>query len=151
LVQTMDKKKTFLTIQSILWILAAVLLIAGALRIYMNGVALRAADPMADIYTVETIGRAARFAVPVLLAAIIMTVICAVSGIRDESADKPVPGFRVSKKEPAGEDALRKRSRVRMVLFAAALAFIIIGIFNGSMNDVFVKASKICTECIGLG
>jgi hypothetical protein len=24
-------------------------------------------------------------------------------------------------------------------------------IFNGSMNDVFVKASKICTECIGLG
>ncbi len=40
---------------------------------------------------------------------------------------------------------------VRLVIFLIAVIFIIIGIFNGSLNDVFIKASKICTECIGLG
>ncbi|MBQ8079164.1 MAG: thioredoxin [Oscillospiraceae bacterium] len=34
---------------------------------------------------------------------------------------------------------------------AAAILFIVIGIFNGSMKDVLVKAIKICTECVGLG
>ncbi|MCR4922912.1 MAG: hypothetical protein K5931_02755 [Lachnospiraceae bacterium] len=40
---------------------------------------------------------------------------------------------------------------IRMVFLAAALLFIVIGVFNGSMNDVLVKAVKVCTECIGLG
>ena len=37
------------------------------------------------------------------------------------------------------------------VLIAAAVVFIVLGIFNGSMQDVLVKASAICTECIGMG
>ena len=40
---------------------------------------------------------------------------------------------------------------VRFVILAVALAFIVVGIFNGSANDVLTKAIKICTECIGLG
>ncbi len=40
---------------------------------------------------------------------------------------------------------------VRSVIFLLAVIFIIIGILNGSCYDVFVKAAKICTECIGLG
>lgn len=40
---------------------------------------------------------------------------------------------------------------IRAVLFLTAVIFIIIGIINGSAFDVFIKASKVCTECIGIG
>lgn len=40
---------------------------------------------------------------------------------------------------------------VRVALYAAAVALIVAGIFNGGMYDVLVKAINICTECIGLG
>ena len=39
----------------------------------------------------------------------------------------------------------------RLIIIAVAIAFIIIGIFNGGMADVLGKAVRICTECIGLG
>ena len=39
----------------------------------------------------------------------------------------------------------------RFAILAVALVFIVVGIFNGSANDVLTKAIKICTECIGLG
>jgi hypothetical protein len=40
---------------------------------------------------------------------------------------------------------------VRGAILIAAIVFIILGISNGSMNDVLGKAVQICTECIGLG
>lgn len=40
---------------------------------------------------------------------------------------------------------------VRLTIFVLAVAFIVIGIFNGGMADVLQKAINICTECIGLG
>jgi len=40
---------------------------------------------------------------------------------------------------------------VRFAILAVALVFIVVGIFNGSADDVLTKAIKICTECIGLG
>ena len=40
---------------------------------------------------------------------------------------------------------------VRLVILAAAVVFIIVGIRNGSMNAVINKAIRICTECVGLG
>lgn len=40
---------------------------------------------------------------------------------------------------------------LRTALFVVATVFIIIGVINGGMYDVFVKAVNICTECIGLG
>ena len=39
----------------------------------------------------------------------------------------------------------------RYAILAAAVVFIVIGIFNGGMADVLGKAVRICTECIGLG
>lgn len=39
----------------------------------------------------------------------------------------------------------------RYLIVGAAVALVILGIFNGGMNDVLQKAVKICTECIGLG
>ena len=40
---------------------------------------------------------------------------------------------------------------VRIALAVLGVTFILVGIFNGSALDVFVKAVNICTECIGLG
>lgn len=39
----------------------------------------------------------------------------------------------------------------RWVIGLAALALIGLGVANGGMYDVWVKAVNICTECIGLG
>lgn len=40
---------------------------------------------------------------------------------------------------------------VYVLLYAAAAAFIVLGVMNGGLRDVLVKAINICTECIGLG
>jgi hypothetical protein len=40
---------------------------------------------------------------------------------------------------------------VRVALYAVAVVLILLGINNGGMRDVLVKAINICTECIGLG
>ena len=48
-------------------------------------------------------------------------------------------------------ETARRRILLRRVLMAAAVLFIVLGIFNGSMKDVLIKAIKICTECVGLG
>ena len=40
---------------------------------------------------------------------------------------------------------------LRVVLLVLAVVLIVAGVFNGSARDVFGKAVKICTECVGLG
>ncbi len=40
---------------------------------------------------------------------------------------------------------------IRGAVLALSVLFIVLGIFNGGMKDVFAKAVAICTECIGLG
>ena len=48
---------------------------------------------------------------------------------------------------------LHRRAGIEAALsvLGFALVLIILGIFNGGMQDVVEKAIKICTECIGLG
>ena len=60
-------------------------------------------------------------------------------------AKTPAPLVSVS------PETARRRILLRRVLMAAAVLFIVLGIFNGSMKDVLIKAIKICTECVGLG
>lgn len=61
------------------------------------------------------------------------------------------------KASPAGDaqDAPKAPGRVSpivyVLLYAAAAAFIVLGVMNGGLRDVLVKAINICTECIGLG
>ena len=57
---------------------------------------------------------------------------------------------------PAGPaDPLRESAFpvnvLRADLYAAAIVFIVLGVMNGGLYDVLVKAINICTECIGLG
>lgn len=40
---------------------------------------------------------------------------------------------------------------VRGIVITVALVFIVLGILNGGVEDVWSKAINICTECIGLG
>lgn len=60
-----------------------------------------------------------------------------------------------SKKEQGdaatSENQKKKQTIARIVVFVVAILFLIAGITNGGMFDVFVKAINICTECIGLG
>lgn len=39
----------------------------------------------------------------------------------------------------------------RVIIGVTAITFIVLGVFNDGMRDVFIKAVNICTECIGLG
>ena len=48
-------------------------------------------------------------------------------------------------------ETARRRILIRRVLLVAAVIFIVLGVQNGSMKDVLVKAIRICTECVGLG
>ena len=43
------------------------------------------------------------------------------------------------------------RPIVRFFLLTVAVLLIVLGIANGGMRDVLIKAIMICTECIGLG
>lgn len=52
------------------------------------------------------------------------------------------------------EQPAEKKSLVpplRLALLAVAVVFIALGVTNGGLWDVLVKAINICTECIGLG
>ena len=40
---------------------------------------------------------------------------------------------------------------MRKILILLALLLIAVGVANGGMRDVWIKAVNICTECIGLG
>ena len=53
--------------------------------------------------------------------------------------------------EPKPIPASGKSGLLQIALIAAAIVFIVMGIFNGGARDVLYKAAKICTECIGLG
>ncbi len=53
--------------------------------------------------------------------------------------------------EPKAEVLPKSQKGVRILLLAVAVVFIILGMYNGSMNAVINKAIRICTECVGLG
>lgn len=50
-----------------------------------------------------------------------------------------------------GTENTKMRIPLQIVIGILAILFIMLGVMNGGWYDVFVKAIKICTECIGLG
>lgn len=145
----MNRNKVLLIVQSILCVLSAVGLIVADLVIYLQGISEQESDPMAQIYTVDTIVDHAVIICPVIVVSLIITVILLILKIKDPDADRAVnvPGIRTN--NTGGKSSATVMART--VILLIAVVFIIAGILNGSIHDVLVKASKICTECIGLG
>ena len=72
------------------------------------------------------------------------------------SPDKSKLATAASSDDESELDSLSRRDGhihviVRLGVLAISIAFIILGVFNGGMDDVLGKAVRICTECIGLG
>lgn len=55
------------------------------------------------------------------------------------------------KPDAAAPEKTTGRNVIRVIIAAAAVVLIVLGVMNGGMFDVLVKAINICTECIGLG
>lgn len=151
----MNRKKIFTIIQSVLCVLVMAYLAVSSLIIYHNGLAARAADPTARIYSRELVGKYLLPVLPLAVITLVMAVVGILSGIRDENQDKPVKGIEM-KKNPEPDESLSRKKRktitiIRLAVLALALALILIGIFNGSARDTLYKAITICTECVGLG
>ena len=160
----MNREKILLRSQAVLCVVFVVILAYGAVHIYLDGSARKAADPSENIYTVEGIADAVLPALPVLCAGIALTVTGAVLGVRNTDIDQPVQDGRFDKRvrggKASGENAKEwnrnplsaDRQRIlRLAVFISGVIFTVVGIANGSMRDVFVKAINVCTECIGLG
>ena len=142
----MKKRKLFLLLQSALCVALALLLAAAALGIYREGLAEKAENPLAPIYTAERIAAHGRVLLPLLLLTAGLALVGTALGLRDEDGLRPVKSGAVPRKtRPAEEKTLR------LVLLLGALGLIALGVFNGSAQDVLGNAIRICTECIGLG
>ena len=140
----MKRSGIFLIIQLLLYILVAVLLITAAVGIYRDGSAARSEDPLAFIFSREIVAERFRPIAPLFFAAIGLTAVGLILGVQDENGLKPVKGGKVENRAPGGKN-------VRIALLVAAALLLAAGLFNGSARDVFGKAVKICTECVGLG
>ena len=158
----MDKRKILLYINSALYGLWAILTAGSAVSIYLEGTAYQAqGHPEAWIFTREKAMEAFGTFAPVLALAVVMTLICVIKGIRDDSQDKPVAdpdlisiykAERETERDVQAEAAKAKKLQVvKITLLIAAVIFVIAGIRNGSMEDTLIKAINICTECVGLG
>ncbi len=158
----MDKRKILLYINSALYGLWAILTAGSAISIYLKGSAYQAqGHPEAWIFTREKAVEAFGTFVPMLVLAVVVTLICVIKGIRDDSQDKPVAdpdlisiykAERETERDIQAEASKAKRLRaVKTALLIIAVIFVIAGIFNGSMEDMLIKAINICTECVGLG
>ena len=158
----MENKKVMLYINSALYSLWAILTAGSAISIYLKGAAYQAqGHPEAWIFTREKAMEAFGTFAPVLALAVVMTLICVIKGIRDDSQDKPVAdpdlisiykAERETERDVQAEAAKAKKLRaVKITVLIAAVIFVIAGIRNGSMEDTLIKAINICTECVGLG
>ncbi len=158
----MDRSKILLYINSALYSLWALLTAGSVIRIYLEGAAWQAqGHPDAWIFTRQKAAEAFLTCLPLLVLAVIVTVICVIKGVRDDRQGKPVAdpdlvdiykAEREVGRDSDAEAAKAKRLRgLRVALLIAAAILVIAGIFNGSMEDMLIKAINICTECVGLG
>ncbi len=140
----MDRNKLFLAVQTAVCILLAALLIIGVLGIFREGKAAQQEDPLTWIFSREMVEERLRPIMPLFFAAVVLTAVGLLMGAGDEGAAGPAEGGKVENLAPGGK-------KLQRALLLAALVLLVLGVFNGSAGDVFGKAVKICTECVGLG
>ena len=141
------KGKILPVLLAVCCIALAVILAAGAVLVYLDGSARRAANPLENIYTAEKAGEVLAAALPVFLALVCLTAACLILGVKPPKGKGETGGGKTS---PAS-GKLKHETWIRIAVFAAAALLITAGIANGSVQDVLAKAISICTECVGLG
>ncbi len=152
----MDGKKLLPAIGSVLCVALAVWLAAAAIGIYREGLARQEADPLEPIWSPELVAERLLPIAPLFLLTAALPIAGAVVRSRDgngrngetERGPERDGGGRIGEAERA---PLSDRKALRTALLLAAVALLAAGAFNGSARDVFGKAVRICTECIGLG
>ena len=142
----LEKNKWYLLVQSAVCVLLALLLIAAAIGVYRGDLTAHEKDPLAWIFSREIVAQAFRPIAPLFFAGVGFAAAGLILGVRDENGLRPVKGGKVENRASGS-----KVNVLRTALLVAALVLIVAGIFNGSARDVFGKAVKICTECVGLG
>ena len=155
----MTDRKVYLFVQSVLCVLTAAVMIFGMLSLYQEGMARRAADPLASIYSRQILADYFTRIAPLFFATLGAALAGILLGVKDERADLPSrnpPAARVKDPNPPMPTGAKPASKDRravwqIALLVLAVLFIVLGILNGSMKDVLIKAINICTECIGLG
>ena len=150
------RKKVYMILESLLCALTAGLLMAAAIRMYVEGATIQASgDLFYYIYTRDKVGAVLMKLLPLITAGIGFTVAGWVLGIRDETQDKPAALKGMDIRESVAKAVPQKSTRgiriLRVVVLIAAVALIILGVRNGGLDDVFAKGASICTECVGLG
>jgi hypothetical protein len=126
------------------WLSAACVLLAAALLIGQTlGAATSGASP---VYTAaDAARRLGSIAWPMGILGAVLAFCCIISAVC------PVKPRLAPPLRPAPEKPVKHVNRLRLGLYGLAALLILLGIFNGGMQDVLTKAIKICTECIGLG
>ncbi len=152
----MTRKKVYMIIESVLCALAAGVLAAAAIRMYLHGAAIQASgDLFYYIFTREKVGAVLANILPLIIALIAFTVAGWILGIRDETADKPAALNGIDVKASVAKAVPQKTGRreyiLRIVILILAIVLIILGVKNGGLEDVLAKGASICTECVGLG
>ena len=152
------RNKAFLIVESLLCVLAAGLLAAGVLSLYLEGSAAPTEGGVFSyVFTREKVGARLLPALPVLLCAFCLSLAGRILGIRDESADRPVRDeFMLRSLGGVRERAVHRQADrtvrvLRAAVLAAAIVLIVLGILNGGLYDVLAKGAVVCSECIGLG
>ena len=154
----MTRKNLFMTVQTMLCVLTAVLLAAGALSLYFDGAAKQAeGDLFHYMFTRERAGEKLLPVLPLLCCAVGMTIAGIILGIQDGNEAKSVTDGKLLRDiGSVRERAVRRKSDrktviLRATMLAAAVILILLGILNGGAEDVLAKGIAVCTECIGLG
>lgn len=71
------------------------------------------------------------------------------SSLEEKPKEKKTKAVKEKKPHPKWKNA--GVWSLRIALLAVGVFFVVVGIQNGGMIDVFEKAKNICTQCIGLG
>ena len=143
----MNRNRIILILQAVICVLLAVLLAAGAVCICRDGLARRAEDPLASVYTPENTADLFTAAAPLFILFLVLLAAGLALGVKAPRADRPAGPSGTVKPETG----LKYRKLIQSAVVVAAAVLLLAGILNGSAGDVLIKAIHICTECIGLG
>ena len=125
----MTRRKVFLFMTAVLLIILTVQLSAAAVRIWREGSARRARNPLEAVYTPENVEKQLLRISPLLFAVIGMTAAGLLLGIRDDAAVRPVPAPEaernrlLSRLEAPGEEIQKARKRQRICRWGRRAAF----------------------------